>query len=188
MFADDPNAARGLEVFPHERIVFVNGRPLELTPREFDILTRLASHPGWVYSSEQLADGEDEAADHSPDSVRVHVANIRRKMALAEATDVVGTVRGAGYRLQGGDVAVIDGSADGEHTDAFAQSAPVDIGEGARVCSRRIRDSFWMLEEAVVELEQTRGGREVVEAACGALDEARDAIAALLGEGTPDTL
>jgi len=181
MSASESIAACGIELFPHERLAFVKGRPVNLTTREFDILACLASHPGWVYSPEQLADGDERESDFSPDSVRVHIAHLRRKLALADADGVVCTVRGAGYRLQGGIAAGV-----GPGTDANVfEEGPVVIGDGARVCSRRIRDSFWVLEEAVVELEQTRGGREVVETACDALDHARHVIRGLLSERTP---
>jgi DNA-binding winged helix-turn-helix (wHTH) protein len=180
--ASESIAACGIELFPHERLAFVKGRPVDLTAREFDILACLASHPGWVYSPEQLADGDEKETDHSPDSVRVHIAHLRRKLALADADGIVRTVRGAGYRLQGGIAAEV-GDTD---TDAnVLETGPIVVGDGARVCSRRIRDSFWMLEEAVVELEQTRGGREVVERACDALDHARHVICGLLSERTP---
>jgi DNA-binding winged helix-turn-helix (wHTH) protein len=179
MPASDSISAYGLELFPHERLAFVNGRPVELTAREFDILLRLAAHPRWVYSSEQLSDGEEETSDSSPDSVRVHIAHLRHKLALAEADGVIGTVRGVGYRLQGG------GPEDDtipEPDDAEANS--MQTGDDTHDRSRRLRDSFWLLERAVLELEELATDGQI-ESACDALDDARRAISRLLAEGAP---
>ncbi|MBW6469368.1 MAG: winged helix-turn-helix domain-containing protein [Coriobacteriia bacterium] len=179
MATSDSIAACGIELFPHERLALVKGRPVDLTAREFDILMRLASHPGWIYSAEQLADGEEWETDFSPDSVRVHVAHLRRKLALADAEGLVCTVRGAGYRLQGGvaggpgrplDESALDGECVPE-PDAYARI-------------HRLRDAFWLLERAVLEFEQAATG-EQIEHACEALDVARRTIAGLLTDGTP---
>lgn len=183
MSATDVTQACGLEVFPHERVVFVNGRPVELTPREFDILVRLASHPGWVYSAEQLADGEEQAADHSPDSVRVHVAHLRRKFAHADAADVVDTVRGAGYRLHNGNVAVIDGGLAEDGARDRPDGDPIAVGD-AEESSRQLRDSFWLLERAVMALESNADPRQV-RTACAVLDGARHVISGLLSKAPP---
>jgi DNA-binding winged helix-turn-helix (wHTH) protein/tetratricopeptide (TPR) repeat protein len=72
---------------------------IALTRREFDILSTLASHPGWVYSSETLASNEPSAYS-SPSSVNVHVSRLRRKLAAAGCRGLIETVRGIGYRLR----------------------------------------------------------------------------------------
>jgi DNA-binding winged helix-turn-helix (wHTH) protein len=176
MPASDSISVYGLELFPHERLAFVNGRPVELTAREFDILVRLAAHPRWVYSSEQLSDGEEQTSDSSPDSVRVHIAHLRHKLALAEADGVIGTVRGVGYRLQA------DGSEDGPLTEPDAAEVDSVRGEeDAHARSRRLRDSFWLLERAVMELEELATDGQIG-SACVALDDARRAISRLLAK------
>jgi DNA-binding winged helix-turn-helix (wHTH) protein len=179
MPAADSISAYGLELFPHERLAFVKGRPVELTAREFDILARLAAHPRWVYSSEQLSDGEKETSDSSPDSVRVHIAHLRHKLALAEADGVIGTVRGVGYRLQGGE---LQGDSVPESDDAEGNSTRT--GDDMHARSRRLRDSFWLLERAVLEIEELATDGQI-ESACDALDDARRAISRLLAEGAP---
>ena len=74
---------------------------VELTAREFDALALLASHPGRVYSREQIMRhlwdgdffGEARAAD-------VHVQHIRHKVEPDPKNPrYVRTVRGAGYRF-----------------------------------------------------------------------------------------
>lgn len=89
----------GLRVDPRCRRAVFDGRVVDLTTREFDILAALASHPGWVYSAEQLS--QIEPFDYrSPGAVTVHVAHLRRKLARVGCTQLIATVRGSGYRLE----------------------------------------------------------------------------------------
>ncbi|MDQ3863672.1 MAG: response regulator transcription factor [Actinomycetota bacterium] len=91
----------GLEVDLFGRQVLANGEPVELTAKEFDVLSLLASHPGRVYSREQIMRhlwngdffGEARAAD-------VHVQHIRKKIEPDPKNPrYVQTVRGAGYKF-----------------------------------------------------------------------------------------
>ena len=88
-----------LRISPHQRAVVVDDRQVRLTSREFDIVSALAEHPGWVCSAEDLS---TDLAEHeySPSSVTVLVSRIRRKLASVGAPVVLETVRGAGYRLR----------------------------------------------------------------------------------------
>ena len=78
------------------REVTVDGRPVGLTVKEFDLLAWLIEHAGIVFSREQLLDrvwgisylGGTRTVD-------VHVAQVRRKLARPE---LIRTVRGAGYK------------------------------------------------------------------------------------------
>ena len=75
----------------------VNGAPVELTPREFDLLAYLADHPGMVLTRRQLLDGAWGAGWVGDErTVDVHVAQLRKK--LGDGLDLA-TVRGTGYRL-----------------------------------------------------------------------------------------
>jgi DNA-binding response OmpR family regulator len=75
----------------------VDGAPVELTPREFDLLAYLADHPGMVLSRRQLLDGAWGAGWVGDErTVDVHVAQLRKK--LGDGLDLA-TVRGTGYRL-----------------------------------------------------------------------------------------
>ena len=74
------------------------GRPLSLTPREFDLLAFLAAHPGRVVSREELLRkvwGYDYLGETR--TVDVHVRRLRGK--LGERSRVIETVMGAGYKL-----------------------------------------------------------------------------------------
>lgn len=80
------------------RQVWVDGRPVELTEIEFDLLRALVEHRGRVLSREQLLErvwgydfyGEARVVD-------VHVGHIRQKVGDA---GLIGTVRGVGYRFE----------------------------------------------------------------------------------------
>ena len=173
---DDVISVDGIEIHPHERLVCVGERRVDLTAREFDILMRLAEHPGWVYSSDQLADGEEEQRhEFSADSVRVHIAHLRHKLELAGVEAVVVTVRGVGYRLE-------RGAGGASHVQAGTPADELD----RRECGIRLRDCFWLLEQTLLDLERT-AGEEQISVACDSLDEARHRIVRLL-EGLPDTL
>ena len=85
-----------LELDPAARRVAVGGRPVHLTPTEFDLLALLASRPGVVYTREQLLaevwGWRDGAGQRTVDS---HVRGLRRKLGA----ELVRTVHGVGYAL-----------------------------------------------------------------------------------------
>ena len=82
------------EVTRHENVV-------ELTTLEFDLLAALASSPGRVFSRRQLLErvwGWDFFGDERV--VDVHIGNLRKALDDSAASpEVIGTVRGVGYRL-----------------------------------------------------------------------------------------
>ncbi len=82
--------------------VEVQGRILDLTPREFQLLKVLMRHPGRVFSRAQLLDlvchDELDVSDRLIDS---HVKNLRKKLASGwPDAELVQAVYGMGYRLQ----------------------------------------------------------------------------------------
>ncbi|MEO7664494.1 MAG: response regulator transcription factor [Candidatus Limnocylindrales bacterium] len=80
------------------RRVTVQGRPVDLSPREFSLLECFLRHPGQTLTRDQLL---DQAWPYSvavtPNAVDAYVHYLRTK--LGEAGDRVETVRGVGYRL-----------------------------------------------------------------------------------------
>ena len=80
--------------------ITLDGRPVELSPTEFDLLHALASQPGRVYSRDALLKrlwGDGFPVDRVVD---VHVANLRRKLGDdPDAPRFIETVRGVGYRF-----------------------------------------------------------------------------------------
>ena len=77
----------------------INGRPLDLTYTEFELLKYLLQHPGRVFSREQLLSdvwGYDYFGGTR--TVDVHVRRLRAKLG-PEHEGLIGTVRNVGYRL-----------------------------------------------------------------------------------------
>ncbi|MCI7657457.1 response regulator transcription factor [Anaerotignum sp.] len=73
--------ARDLELAYDSRRVFINGREVNLTAKEFDLLELLMENPGKVYSREKLLDtvwGYDYPGDVR--TVDVHVRRLREKI------------------------------------------------------------------------------------------------------------
>jgi DNA-binding response OmpR family regulator len=80
------------------RRVFVAGTEVALTPKEFDLLARLAQEPGRVVRREELIEQVwDEHWWGSTKTLDVHVASLRKKLGDPA---YIGTVRGVGYRFE----------------------------------------------------------------------------------------
>jgi DNA-binding response OmpR family regulator len=92
----------GLEIDPRTREVTVDGRAVQLTPREFDLLYLLASSPRVVFSRYQLLDELwDVAFEGDPATVTVHVRRVREKIEDDPSSPRrLVTVWGAGYRFE----------------------------------------------------------------------------------------
>ncbi len=87
-----------LRMDPARREAWLDGRPLALRTKEFDLLYTLAEHCGLVLSRDQLLNlvwGYDFAGETR--TVDVHVAHLREK--LRGAAVAIETVWGVGYKL-----------------------------------------------------------------------------------------
>ncbi len=82
--------------------VSVNGRLIDLTPKEFLILQRLIESPQRVFSRQELLDlvwGQGYALEEH--TLDVHIYSLRHKLETNPARPVyIATVRGIGYKLQ----------------------------------------------------------------------------------------
>jgi DNA-binding response OmpR family regulator len=86
-----------ISVDPSRREVQVNGRLVDLTTREFDLLHWMSERKGFVLSRQQLLDGVwGSGWIGDARTVDVHVAQLRRKLG---GELPLSTVRGVGYRL-----------------------------------------------------------------------------------------
>ena len=77
-----------------------NGRDVHLGPTEFRLLRYLLEHPARVFSREQLLDvvwGHDVYVE--PRTVDVHIRRLRKAINGPDETDLIRTVRSAGYAL-----------------------------------------------------------------------------------------
>jgi DNA-binding response OmpR family regulator len=80
----------------------VNGETLVLTPLQFRLLAAFVRNPNQALTPDQLLELAWPGETYSPDRVKVHVANLRKKLADAGApADRIETVRGFGYRYRG---------------------------------------------------------------------------------------
>jgi two-component system, OmpR family, alkaline phosphatase synthesis response regulator PhoP len=82
--------------------VTMQGQPVELTRKEFELLAVLVGTPGRVFGREELLDlvwGQDGFVE--PRTVDVHVARLRAKFVAAKLSPPgIETVRGVGYRFR----------------------------------------------------------------------------------------
>jgi phosphate regulon transcriptional regulator PhoB len=86
---------------PSRHGVSVHGRPLELTPKEFDLLQALLEAAGRVLSREHLLNhvwGYARADEIESRTVDVHVRRLRAK--LGDAGQRIATVKSVGYRFE----------------------------------------------------------------------------------------
>ncbi|PRR78069.1 Transcriptional regulatory protein YycF [Clostridium liquoris] len=89
-----------IEIYKDERKVLKDGQPVELTPKEFDLLLFLAENAGKVFSRAQLLDkvwGFEYIGDTR--TVDIHVQRIRKKLDKMKNYSIIETVFGVGYKL-----------------------------------------------------------------------------------------
>ena len=90
----------GIKIEPGIRRVYANNLILSLSAKEFDILLYLASrHPDVVSSEEIVEHIYDEFFDPFSSVLRVHIANLRKKLAAVSEDVSLLTVKGKGYQL-----------------------------------------------------------------------------------------
>lgn len=81
---------------PARRVVTLHGEPIDLSAREFNVLSKLISQPGRPYSQAQLIESlyawDD---DVSSNAIEVYIYQLRRKLGA----DWIKTMRGVGYML-----------------------------------------------------------------------------------------
>src|SRR5690242_10797036 len=95
---DGPLHVGDLTVDVRARRALLGGRDLELTPKEFDLLTALAADPGAAISRRRLLEEVWETSWYgSAKTIDVHVASLRRKLG---DPGLIETVRGVGFRLR----------------------------------------------------------------------------------------
>lgn len=101
-YEDKPKAklcSGPITLWPEKRAASVNGLPVALTLKEYELLLAFMENPGVVFSRDHLLEkiwgyryeGETRTVD-------VHVRSLRQK--LGQAADAIETIRGVGYRIQ----------------------------------------------------------------------------------------
>ena len=93
--------AGGITLDPLRHLVQVDGRPVTLTPKEFDLLQALLDAAGRVLSREHLLNriwGYARADEIESRTVDVHIRRLRVKLGAAGRG--IATLKGVGYRLE----------------------------------------------------------------------------------------
>jgi DNA-binding response OmpR family regulator len=99
---DEVISSDGLTIDLARRVVEVEGRAVQLTYVEFELLRILASHPGRVYTRQMLLEGLWGGSDYrEPRTIDVHVRHLREKLERdPREPELIFTVRGVGYRFR----------------------------------------------------------------------------------------
>lgn len=89
-----------LRIIPATRMVILDGLPLELSGREFDLLLALARRPGHVFDRLDLQKALWGAHNYGKFSVNTYVTRLRRKLGeMTETPRFLHTVYGVGLKL-----------------------------------------------------------------------------------------
>ncbi|GHU62717.1 DNA-binding response regulator [Clostridia bacterium] len=93
---------KGLEINRENHQVIVYGEQVHLTPIEFDILYLLASHPGKVFSTDEIfAQVWNTKVYEANNTVMVHIRRLRGKMKEdTRKNKIITTVWGVGYKIE----------------------------------------------------------------------------------------
>ncbi len=83
------------------RVVTIDGRPVELTAREFDLLAYLMHAPGRVFTRDQIYEGVwGYSYLGNSKVIDFFVSALRRKLDVDSSSSVIRTVRGVGYTIR----------------------------------------------------------------------------------------
>lgn len=94
----------GIEINDKSKSVTVDGDPVSLTPKEYDILYLLASNPGQVFSPKEIYRliWKDTPIG-SENTVAVHIRHLREKIEIdPNEPRYIKVVFGQGYKIEGG--------------------------------------------------------------------------------------
>nr|BEL01055.1 response regulator transcription factor [Dehalococcoides mccartyi] len=90
-----------LEIDQERRLVKIDGKTVDLTATEFDILISLAVSPGRVFSRMQILDKLGEAYEGYERTIDSHIKNLRKKIEPnLESPTYILTVHGVGYKMK----------------------------------------------------------------------------------------
>ena len=90
-----------LVIDPEMRTVYLRGKMLKMTRKEFDLLFWLASNPGKVFTRDQLYDRvwDEQNSFNIDDIVKTHIKTLRSKLS-ASNIEYIKNVWGVGYQFQ----------------------------------------------------------------------------------------
>ncbi len=85
------------------KIVTVNGKPVDLTRTEYDLLLYLVTNKNRVVSKNAIAErltGDEAEVFNNYDVIYAHMKNLKKKLASAGSPDYIKAVYGMGYKLE----------------------------------------------------------------------------------------
>src|SRR5215471_14114195 len=99
---DEIISSNGLKIDVGRRTVELEGRSVQLTYVEFELLRTMAAHPGRVFSRKMLLEELWGGSDYrEPRTIDVHVRHLREKLERDPSEpEYIHTVRGVGYRFR----------------------------------------------------------------------------------------
>lgn len=86
-----------------KRMVYCNGMEIELSRKEFDLLSYLLLHKNRPLTRLQLSEhiwGNFSDDDYDSNYIDVHIKNIRKKLSAHAAVEWLQTIRGTGYKIK----------------------------------------------------------------------------------------
>jgi len=92
-----------IRVLPDSRQVYINGKEIALTAKEYDLLLFFIANKGRVIPKDSIAEhlwGDYMDQADSFDFIYTHIKNLRRKLVQQGAKDYLNTVYGIGYKFQ----------------------------------------------------------------------------------------
>ncbi len=85
------------------KIVTVNGKPVDLTRTEYDLLLYLATNKNRVVSKNAIAErlsGDEAEVFNNFDVIYAHMKNLKKKLTSAGSADYIKAIYGMGYKLE----------------------------------------------------------------------------------------
>lgn len=92
----------GVKVYINQNKVEVDGKPVKLTQKEYEILRLFTQYPYKVFSTENIYESVwgDLYTKNSGNTVMVHIKNLRNKLLKVCGKMVIATVWGKGYKFE----------------------------------------------------------------------------------------
>lgn len=90
-----------LKLFPNERAVYINDNILNLSKKEFDIISFFVERVGFVVSKESLAEavwGDNIDQVDNYDFIYAQMKNVRKKLNEANSSFIIKSIYGFGYK------------------------------------------------------------------------------------------
>jgi DNA-binding response OmpR family regulator len=84
---------------PFSGIATWQGKALKLSPKSLNLLVTLLRQPGRLFTREELEQAVWGQPQASSDTLRSHLSQLRRELALPDGKNMIETVHGRGYRL-----------------------------------------------------------------------------------------